>query len=65
MPVRPGCWGSPQPMIAALHRLGGVHAGELPQNMAASGIAGGAGLMGLLSSHPSLESRIAALQAVR
>ncbi|PXX50636.1 protease HtpX [Aquitalea magnusonii] len=57
--------GSPQPMIAALHRLGGVHAGELPQNMAASGIAGGAGLMGLLSSHPSLESRIAALQAVR
>ncbi|WP_199052783.1 protease HtpX [Aquitalea sp. ASV15] len=57
--------GSPQPMIAALHRLGGVHAGELPQNMAASGIAGVAGLMGLLSSHPSLESRIAALQAVR
>ncbi|MBA4708529.1 protease HtpX [Aquitalea aquatica] len=57
--------GSPQPMIAALHRLGGVHAGELPQNMAASGISGGAGLMGLMSSHPSLESRIAALQAVR
>lgn len=57
--------GSPQPMIAALRRLGGVHAGELPQNMAASGISGGAGLMGLMSSHPSLESRIAALQAVR
>lgn len=57
--------GSPQPMIAALHRLGGVHAGELPQNMAASGISGGAGLMGLMSSHPSLESRIAALQATR
>jgi heat shock protein HtpX len=57
--------GSPQPMIAALHRLGGVHAGELPQNMAASGISGGAGLMGLMSSHPSLESRIAALQAAR
>ncbi|WP_159878173.1 MULTISPECIES: protease HtpX [Aquitalea] len=55
--------GSPQPMIAALHRLGGVHAGELPQNMAASGISGGAGLMGLMSSHPSLESRIAALQS--
>lgn len=57
--------GSPQPMIAALHRLGGVHAGELPQNMAASGISGGAGLMGLMSSHPSLESRIAALQSAR
>ncbi|MBV8680045.1 MAG: protease HtpX, partial [Aquitalea sp.] len=55
--------GSPQPMIAALHRLGGVHAGELPQNMAASGISGGAGLLGLMSSHPSLESRIAALQS--
>ncbi|MBV8681149.1 MAG: M48 family metalloprotease, partial [Aquitalea sp.] len=57
--------GSPQPMIAALHRLGGVHAGELPQNMAASGISGGAGLLGLMSSHPSLESRIAALQSAR
>ena len=27
-----------------------------------NGISGGAGLMGLMSSHPSLESRIAALQ---
>ncbi len=54
--------GSPEPMVAALRRLGGMEAGELPQNMAASGIAGKGGLMALMSSHPSLEDRIAALQ---
>lgn len=54
--------GTPRPMIAALQRLGGVTAGELPKNMAASGIAGG-GLASLFSSHPPIESRIAALQA--
>jgi len=52
--------GSPRPMIAALQRLGGLSHGELPKNMAASGIAGG-GLMSLFSSHPPLEDRIAAL----
>jgi len=35
--------------------------GALPQNMAASGIAGGKGLLGLFATHPSLEERIAAL----
>lgn len=53
--------GTPGPMIAALRRLGGVEAGELPKNMAASGIASG-NLASLLSSHPSCEDRIAALQ---
>ena len=54
--------GSARPMVAALQRLGGVTAGELPKSMAASGIAGG-GLASLFSSHPPIESRIAALQA--
>jgi len=54
--------GTPRPMIAALQRLGGVTAGDLPKNMAAAGIAGG-GLASLFSSHPPIESRIAALQA--
>jgi len=53
--------GTPRPMIAALQRLGGLSAGELPKSMAASGIAGG-GLASLFSSHPPIESRIAALQ---
>jgi heat shock protein HtpX len=53
--------GSPRPMIAALRRLGGIEQGELPRNMAASGIAGG-GMLSLFSTHPSCEERIAALQ---
>ncbi|RJF97368.1 protease HtpX [Noviherbaspirillum saxi] len=53
--------GSPRPMIAALQRLGGLSHGELPKNMAASGIAGGAGIMALFSSHPPIEDRISAL----
>ena len=53
--------GTPRPMIDALARLGGISAGALPKNMAASGIAGG-GVMSLFSSHPSCEERIAALQ---
>ncbi|MES2353591.1 MAG: protease HtpX [Pseudomonadota bacterium] len=54
--------GTAQPMISALRRLGGLQAGELPKNMAMSGIAGGSSWMGLFSSHPPLEQRIAALQ---
>ncbi|WP_255989335.1 protease HtpX [Chitinolyticbacter albus] len=55
--------GTPRPMIAALQRLGGLEAGVLPANMAASGIAGGGhGLMALFASHPSIPERIAALQ---
>jgi heat shock protein HtpX len=57
--------GTPRPMIAALHRLSATAAaGELPKNMAASGIAGGAGFMALFSSHPDINDRIAALQRV-
>ncbi len=52
---------SPVPMQNALRRLGSLHTEPLPQNMAASGIAGGPGWMALFSSHPPLEERIAAL----
>jgi len=52
---------SPLPMQNALRRLGSLHTEPLPQNMAASGIAGGTGWLGLFSSHPPLEQRIAAL----
>lgn len=55
--------GSPVPMAHALQRLGGLTPGALPQNMAASGIAGGGGLMALFASHPSIEERLARLAA--
>lgn len=55
--------GGPLPMIAALRRLGGVETTGLPQNMASSGIAGGRSWSALFATHPSLEERIAALQA--
>jgi len=55
--------GSPQPMVKALARLGGLQPGALPQAMAASGISGGPGGWGaLFSTHPPIEQRIAALQ---
>ena len=56
-----GLMGTPVPMQNALRRLGNLHTEPLPQNMAASGIAGGSGIMALLSTHPPLEERIAAL----
>ena len=52
--------GARQPMINALARLGGVHAGELPKSMQAMGITGNIGK--LFSTHPPIEERIAALQ---
>ena len=56
--------GSPQPMVAALTRLGGLQPGALPQAMQASGISGGPGGWGaLFATHPPLEERIAALQS--
>jgi len=57
--------GSPQPMVRALARLGGMEAGALPQSMAASGISGRPGWMALFSSHPPIEARIRALQGSR
>ena len=53
--------GSAVPMQNALRRLGNLHTEPLPQNMAASGIAGGSSVMALFASHPPLEARIAAL----
>ena len=55
-------------MIAALQRLQQVHAGPLPEKLAAFGIAGGGGVQGikrLFMTHPPLEERIAALKAAQ
>ncbi len=57
--------GNKQPMISALKRLGGMQAGDLPSNMAASGISGKGGVMALFSSHPPIEQRIEALAQQR
>ena len=54
--------GRKQPMINALARLGGLTPGELPKTMAAMGITGSLGR--LFSTHPPMEERIAALQAL-
>src|SRR5678815_4556179 len=43
--------GTPQPMIAALSRLGAMQSGELPSSMKAFGITGGA-LAQMFASHP-------------
>ncbi len=58
-----GLLGSPQPMVHALMRLGGLQAGELPKSIATAGISNGGGMMSLFASHPPLEERIRALQA--
>lgn len=57
--------GTPQPMMKALARLGGVEAGELPKSMAASGITDKTSIMALRATHPPIEERIAALQGKR
>src|SRR5882762_7948140 len=54
--------GTPQPMIGALMRLGGMQPGALPQSLAAAGVNGAQGWTALFSSHPPIEERIAALQ---
>src|SRR5258706_1111614 len=60
-----GLLGTPRPMVAALRRLGGLHPGELPQTLQASGIAEGNKYLALFSSHPPIAERIAALEAPR
>jgi heat shock protein HtpX len=55
--------GQPRSMQAALARLGGLAPGELPKNMAAMGISGSLGQ--LFSTHPPMQERIAALQALQ
>jgi heat shock protein HtpX len=55
--------GTPQPMVSALARLGGLEPGALPESMKASGISGGGGVMALFATHPPIEERIAALRA--
>jgi len=58
--------GSPQPMVQALARLGGLQPGALPQNLSALGISPSPGTWGaLFSTHPPFEQRIAALQSPR
>lgn len=56
--------GSPQPMVKALARLGGLEPPEhMPQAFKAFGINGGtSGLAALFASHPPIEERIAALR---
>jgi len=54
--------GTPMPMVNALKRLGGLEPGALPQSMQASGITDKPGWAALFSTHPPIESRIAALQ---
>src|SRR5262245_3888802 len=54
--------GTPQPMIGALMRLGGMQPGALPQSLATAGVAGSPGWGALFASHPPIEARIAALQ---
>jgi heat shock protein HtpX len=54
---------SPNPMISALQRLGGLEPGALPQSVQSAGITDRPGFMALFSSHPPIEQRIAALQA--
>src|SRR6185503_1209664 len=57
--------GTPRAMVAALRRLGGLEHGALPQAFQAHGIAEGNPFLGLFSSHPPIEARIAALESRR
>ena len=54
---------SPEPMIAALRRLGNLQPGVLPDSLKAMGIFGKHA--SLFATHPSLEDRIAALEKLQ
>jgi heat shock protein HtpX len=58
-----GLLGSPQPMVAALTRLGSMQPGAMPQALQAFGINSAPGIMALFATHPPIEQRIAALQS--
>jgi len=53
---------TPQPMIAALSRLGSLQTGGLPDSVKAFGISSESRLAQMFATHPPLEERIAALQ---
>jgi heat shock protein HtpX len=55
--------GTPQPMMRALARLGGLPPGELPKSLAGFGITDRTGFAALFATHPPIEARIQALQA--
>jgi heat shock protein HtpX len=56
--------GNNRPMISALRRLGGLEPEHMPESLQAFGIAEGAKkFLGLLSSHPPIAERIAALES--
>jgi heat shock protein HtpX len=56
--------GSPRPMMRALARLGGLEPGALPPAIKTAGITDRpSGFGALFATHPSVEERIAALQA--
>jgi heat shock protein HtpX len=57
--------GSPQPMVKALARLGGVEPSHLPESVATLGIHDKPGFLDLFSTHPPIEQRIAALRDMR
>jgi heat shock protein HtpX len=57
--------GSPQPMVKALARLGGIEPSHLPESVATLGIHDKPGFLDMFSTHPPIEQRIAALREMR